>query len=920
MKNKMKLKLTCLFLCFVLSSYAQEPLLNPTITFADITNVIPEFVTPTFDIDASVAQFNIDNAQDASPLVFAHRFDVNLTTSNSGVWVEIDGLKVWRLKIRSSEAKSLMLIIDDLNLVDYSSLFIYSTDMKVILGPYTSNYTNNDILPTPLVPGEEIIVELVYDIDLVTDVPSITISSISHDFVGVTGLLYYGQNEDNFQQGNTLDCHNDVICPIGANWQLEKRSVARMVVGAKAFCSGALINNTNNDKHSYFLTANHCYDDDEFSPEKTCFYFNYESPSCNQGQDGGNYQFVSGSSEVASNGATDFMLLNLNARVPSSFQPYFAGWDRSGTEPTNTTIIHHPAGSVKKITFENDPTPANPVDRIIDGVNYPIGTVWDVIWDIGATQGGSSGSPLFNPEGRIIGQLIGGEIGCPDDTHGDDNNNGLIERACGRLSESWTGSNSTNRLSDWLDPNNTNQTDIEGYAPQGWLHHWVMPWNAPTTQNMFAMYSAMDVGEGNQVFYRGTDNKVHTLYWVNGVWNHAWIHGQWGPNVQNIVGDIKAGAGNQLFYRGQDGKVQTYYYLNGSWYHAWLGGQWAPTPEDVQFSASSAIAVNSINQVFYRGIDQKIQYYYYNGSSWSHGWPGGWNAPNSENISGPIEVSSLGQVYYRGIDGRLQSYYYTNNSWHHMWVDSWNAPTSRSVSSSAKSIVTSNDGTQVFYRGSDNKLQVYYKANNIWYHAWLNSSTAPNIENVAGDIAITPNNEIVYTGIDGRMHIFYYANNQWNHDWIEASWQAPSLYNPSGTIKSGSGSHIFYRGNDGRCRTYYWENGFLQKTSNSENYSMNETSPSPTLPSGNMSDIFEMKVYPNPFSESFTISSLHFNNNDIVNVNVSDITGKTIYNKTLETKKSSEIRIDLTGINSGIYFLKVNDSKGIKAVEKIIKK
>jgi hypothetical protein len=74
-----------------------------------------------------------------------------------------------------------------------------------------------------------------------------------------------------------------------ANWQDQKRSVARLVMGG-VLCSGALINNTAQDSRQFFLTANHCYSG---NPGTWVFQFNYESPTC--AGSSGTPQSVSGS-------------------------------------------------------------------------------------------------------------------------------------------------------------------------------------------------------------------------------------------------------------------------------------------------------------------------------------------------------------------------------------------------------------------------------------------------------------------------------------------------------------------------------------------------------------------------------------------------------------------------------------------------
>jgi hypothetical protein len=91
-------------------------------------------------------------------------------------------------------------------------------------------------------------------------------------------------------------------------------------------------------------------------------------------------------------------------------------------------------------------------------------THWRVLrWDSGTTEGGSSGSGLWNPEGRLVGQLSGGFAFCGSDPAVC---SGSGVGSCdwyGRLAFAWDASdNSANRLSDWLDPLATGDTFIDG--------------------------------------------------------------------------------------------------------------------------------------------------------------------------------------------------------------------------------------------------------------------------------------------------------------------------------------------------------------------------------------------------------------------------------------------------------------------------
>ncbi len=145
-----------------------------------------------------------------------------------------------------------------------------------------------------------------------------TISSISHDYINLFNFL----SEDNIA-GNILDCHNDINCDVGDPWQIEKNAVARIVLDGNALCTGALVNNTLSDRIPYFLTADHCIDNNA-EANRSVFYFNYESPECDGG-DGQTNHIVSGAQRRAFNGNSDFSLLELSSRVPTSFQPFFAG-------------------------------------------------------------------------------------------------------------------------------------------------------------------------------------------------------------------------------------------------------------------------------------------------------------------------------------------------------------------------------------------------------------------------------------------------------------------------------------------------------------------------------------------------------------------------------------------------------------------
>jgi len=382
---------------------------------------------------------------------FAYRFGIERTVSlspeNSGYWSVENEKNVWRLGIHAPSAKAVSFLFTRFNLPKSATVFIFDKEQTHFIGGFDyRNKQANGMLATGLVYGEEVIVEVSIPETIELSSLDIEIGQIVHAYRGINSKfeeVKYGRGPF----GTSGSCNINVNCPEGDDWQVEKKSVALIIGGGSAVCTGALINNTNNDGHPYFLTANHCLGG---GVGNWVFYFNHEASGCS-GNSGPTDQSVSGASIVASNGGSDFGLLEINNgnTIPSSYNPEWAGWDNSDNESTVTsaTGIHHPSGDLKKISHDED----GPYHANQSGA-----AVWYIDeWEDGTTEGGSSGSPLFNQDHRIIGQLYGGAASCQNQSGAD---------WYGRFGVSWDGSTASTRLRDWLDPNNTGVTTLDGHG------------------------------------------------------------------------------------------------------------------------------------------------------------------------------------------------------------------------------------------------------------------------------------------------------------------------------------------------------------------------------------------------------------------------------------------------------------------------
>ena len=241
--------------------------------------------------------------------------------------------------------------------------------------------------------------------------------------------------------GDSGPCNVDVACPLGADWQNEKRGVVILLSGGSGFCTGSLINDTANDCRPYVLTAAHCS-----AGSGTAFGFNFERQACGAGDPGApTTQMISGATVRGDDASSDFTLLEMSALPPATFGFYLNGWSRDPGPAATTWVIHHPSGDVKKISHDADP----PTDGLQWGATH-----WRIgQYEEGTTEPGSSGAPLLDQNHRIVGQLHGGTASCSSLTYDE----------YGKVSASWGGGGTAGtRLSDWLDPLGTGAIVWEG--------------------------------------------------------------------------------------------------------------------------------------------------------------------------------------------------------------------------------------------------------------------------------------------------------------------------------------------------------------------------------------------------------------------------------------------------------------------------
>ncbi len=414
-------------------------------------SAVPVVQMGKVDVDRLLAEDAFTDTMPDYPRRFSKNFQVSLSPENSGLLQEIKGKgELWRVDIRSAGAYSIHLIFDKFRIPPGAKLFLYDPDHSHVLGAFTSenNKPWGALAVAPL-PGDEIIVEYFEPYDAPFR-GSVSIGTVGHAYRDVLGT-----QDDRF--GMSQPCNKDINCPEGADWQVEKHAICRIIFskmnGNSYLCTGSLINTTRFDETPFFLTANHCLPT-YYEAQTSVFYFNYESPTCN-GPDGDVSQTLSGSAIQATTTNLDFSLVKMSDTIPHAYKPYFAGWNASPDAAEKVVCIHHPMGDVKKIALYNK----SPVtgDFVYEW-DYDDSTHWYIDnWTLGITEGGSSGSPLFDQNHLIVGDLTGGSV-VANCTSAD----AFFEK----FSHSFADySRKTEQLRYWLDPDTTGIISLQGYGP-----------------------------------------------------------------------------------------------------------------------------------------------------------------------------------------------------------------------------------------------------------------------------------------------------------------------------------------------------------------------------------------------------------------------------------------------------------------------
>jgi len=388
---------------------------------------------PAQMVDALPSKFGVQLQASADVVAQGHRTDLP------------DASVLYRIGVRSPGAKRISLQFDQWDLPPGATVFMYDQLRTERIGALDASARSSEgDMATALLPGETVIVE--YHVPAGVDPGQLRVVSLTHAVRDPFAHQWDMADRDYDPGYQSAPCNINVNCPEAAGWQREKRAVAMFLRPDGNGCTGTLINNTAQPGRALFYAANHCY---QPNTSQWVFYFNYEAPGC-VGSVGSSSQTLTGATFRAADYYADFVIVELNTPPPEAYQPYYAGWDRTGNVPQTGTVIHHPLYDVKKFTHDNAPA-----GSYFDPDGIPL---WRNFWDQGIVEAVSSGASLWDQNKRIVGHMTEGSQNC--------SNAATQSTGCAKFSAGWEGVNPNARKRDWLDPANSTLV-LDGFEPYG---------------------------------------------------------------------------------------------------------------------------------------------------------------------------------------------------------------------------------------------------------------------------------------------------------------------------------------------------------------------------------------------------------------------------------------------------------------------
>lgn len=313
-----------------------------------------------------------------------------------------DGGVIWGASVKVEGAYRLRLHLTDIDLPAAARLWVYGGAETV--GPFGLELQGpGGDLWTPSIGGDTLRLEV--ELPAGAEAPRFTIDKVIETFeLASDGSPLVGPGA-----AKGASCLVDAQCVSTGTFDvidLAQRAIARIQFtdGFLSFlCSGGLLNDLSQSGIPYFLTANHCLDEQPAAATLEAVW-DYFTPTCGGVPPNPDTLPLrsNGSTLLASSALSDFTLVRL-LNLPGN--RVFLGWNANAV--ANGTVLHrisHPFGEHQHYSRNHVDSTA----EVCNGAPHP-NFLYETFTtgDQGGTFGGSSGSPAILAGGQVVGQLTG---------------------------------------------------------------------------------------------------------------------------------------------------------------------------------------------------------------------------------------------------------------------------------------------------------------------------------------------------------------------------------------------------------------------------------------------------------------------------------------------------------------------------------
>jgi hypothetical protein len=316
------------------------------------------------------------------------------------------------------------------------------------------------------------------------------------------------------------------------------------------------------------------------------------------------------------------------------------------------------------------------------------------------------------------------------------------------------------------------------------------------------------------VFFRGTDNHIHELWWKQDVW-----HTDDATHAATAASD-PAGYVDQttqhVVFRGTGNHVYMAYSNPGGGWHSPVADlteltkppAQGPVPVAAGNPAAYLLAANSTHHVMVRGTDSHIHEMWFDGTWHPVGDLTGSSGPAVGSDPATCVVApDIGYVIFRGQDNRIHALW-DQGGWKNLdLTDAINAPSA--AGNPAAYVVAADNTLRVLYRGTDSHIRAVYRDNNGWHvDQTITTAGAPAM---AGDpagygVAEDGTQHVVYRGTDSHIHELMHDSIGWHVTDLTAATSAPvAASDPAGYVYAAQRTqHVVYRGTDNHIYELRW--------------------------------------------------------------------------------------------------------------------